>query len=126
VRGAHRNPRLSLSLTSETGWKDPYRGRYQSLRLEAPIFCKYEFFKNHHKTKFLSERFSHEPFFSDCERTTDDRSRLRCLDLTSLFALFVFLLCRLTSGAFTIDSSTPTLRINLNEHTILYYIVCIF
>jgi hypothetical protein len=36
--------------------------------------------------------------------------------LTSLFALFVFLLCRLTSGAFTIDSSTPTLRKNLNEH----------
>jgi hypothetical protein len=30
----------------------------------------------------------------------------------------VFLLCRLTSGAFTIDSSTPTLRRNLNEHPI--------
>jgi hypothetical protein len=39
-------------------------------------------------------------------------------DLTSIFALFVFLLCRLTSGAFTIDSSTLTLRINLNEHLI--------
>jgi hypothetical protein len=41
-----------------------------------------------------------------------------CLNLTSLFALFVFLLCRLTSGAFTIDFSTTTLRINLNEHQI--------
>jgi hypothetical protein len=39
--------------------------------------------------------------------------------VTSLFALFVFLLCRLTSGTFTIDSSTPTLRRNLNEHSIL-------
>jgi hypothetical protein len=27
--------------------------------------------------------------------------------------------CRLTSGAFTIDSSTPTLRINLNEQQIV-------
>jgi hypothetical protein len=27
-------------------------------------------------------------------------------------------LCRLTSGAFTIDSSTPTFRRNLNEHPI--------
>jgi hypothetical protein len=26
----------------------------------------------------------------------------------------------LTSGAFTIDPSTPTLRINLNEHPILF------
>jgi hypothetical protein len=41
-----------------------------------------------------------------CERTTDYRSRISCLNLTSLFALFVFLLCR---RAFTIDSSTPTL-----------------
>jgi ABC-type thiamin/hydroxymethylpyrimidine transport system permease subunit len=41
------------------------------------------------------------------------------LNLTSLFALFVFLLCRLTSGAFTIESLTPTLRRNLNEHPIL-------
>jgi hypothetical protein len=32
--------------------------------------------------------------------------------------LFVFLFCRLTSGAFTIDSSPPTLRRNLNEHPI--------
>jgi hypothetical protein len=39
--------------------------------------------------------------------------------VNSLFALFVFLLCRLTSGAFTVDSSTPTLRINLNKHLIL-------
>jgi hypothetical protein len=33
---------------------------------------------------------------------------------SNLFALFVFLLWRLTSSAFTIDSSTLTLRINLN------------
>jgi hypothetical protein len=52
----------------------------------------------------------------DCEPTTDYRSRISCLNLTSLFALFVFLVCRLTSVAFTINSSTPTLRINLNEH----------
>jgi hypothetical protein len=40
---------------------------------------------------------------------------ISCLNLTSLFALFVFLLCKLTSGgAFTIDSST--LMGNLNEH----------
>jgi uncharacterized membrane protein len=30
----------------------------------------------------------------DCERTTDYRSRISCLKLTSLIALFVFLLCR--------------------------------
>jgi hypothetical protein len=42
----------------------------------------------------------------DCERTTDYTSRISCLNLTSLFASFVFLLCRLRSGAFTIDSST--------------------
>jgi hypothetical protein len=53
----------------------------------------------------------------DCECTTDYRSRISCLNLTPLFVLFVFLQCRLTSGAFTIDSSTPTMRINLNEHT---------
>jgi hypothetical protein len=46
-------------------------------------------------------------------------SRISCLNLTSLVALFVFLLCRLTSGEFTIDSSTPTLTRNLNEHPIL-------
>jgi hypothetical protein len=55
----------------------------------------------------------------DCERTTDSRSRISCLNLTSLYALFVFLLWKLTSGALTIDSLTPTLRINLNEHQIL-------
>jgi hypothetical protein len=38
-----------------------------------------------------------------------NRSRISCLNITSLFA---FLLCSLTSGAFTIDSST------LNEHPI--------
>jgi hypothetical protein len=50
----------------------------------------------------------------DRERTTNYRSRISCLNLTSLIALFVFLLC----GAFTIHSSTPTLKINLNEHPI--------
>jgi hypothetical protein len=34
-------------------------------------------------------------------------------NITLLFALFMFLLCGLTSGAFTIDSTT--LRINLHE-----------
>jgi hypothetical protein len=56
---------------------------------------------------------------TDCERSTDYRSRISCLNLTYFFALVVFLLRKLTSGAFTIDSSTPTLRINLNEHRIL-------
>jgi hypothetical protein len=37
-----------------------------------------------------------------------------------VFALFRFLLCRLTTGAFTIDSLTPTLRINLNEQSICF------
>jgi hypothetical protein len=50
--------------------------------------------------------------------TTDYRSRISCLNLTSLFALFVFLLCRLTSGAFTINPSMLTLKRNLNEHPI--------
>jgi hypothetical protein len=35
------------------------------------------------------------------------------------FCVVVFQLCRRTSGAFTIDSSTPTLTGNLNEHPIL-------
>jgi hypothetical protein len=52
----------------------------------------------------------------------DFRSRISSLNLTSLFALFVFLLCKLTS-AFTIDSSTPpfedksTLRVDGQHHT---------
>jgi hypothetical protein len=50
--------------------------------------------------------------------TTDYGSRISCLNLNSLFALFVFLLCRLRNGAFTIDFSTPTLTGNLNEHSI--------
>jgi hypothetical protein len=37
---------------------------------------------------------------------------------------FWFLLCRLTSGAFTIDSSMPTLRRNLNEHSIFSVYLC--
>jgi hypothetical protein len=32
--------------------------------------------------------------------------------------MFVFLPCTLTSGAFTIESSTPTLRKNINKHPI--------
>jgi hypothetical protein len=55
----------------------------------------------------------------DCERPTDYRSRISRLNLTSLFGLFVFLLCRRASGPFTIDSLTSTLRIKLNEHPIL-------
>jgi hypothetical protein len=48
-----------------------------------------------------------------------DHHRTRITDqLTSLCASFVFLLCRLTRGASSINSSTPTLRINLNEHPI--------
>jgi hypothetical protein len=47
---------------------------------------------------------------------------INCLILTSLFAFFfVFNLQvddRLTSGAFTIDSSTPTLTGNFSEHPI--------
>jgi hypothetical protein len=56
----------------------------------------------------------------DCERTTDYRSRISYLNLTSLFGLFVFLLRSLTSGAFTIDSSTPALRIKLTENPIYF------
>jgi hypothetical protein len=44
-------------------------------------------------------------------------------NLTSLFALFVFLLCRLTSGAFTIDSSTPDIR-KQNDQNDSFYIGC--
>jgi hypothetical protein len=51
-------------------------------------------------------------------RITDHGSRISCLNLTSLFALFVFLLCRLTRGAFTINTSRPILTENLNEHPI--------
>jgi hypothetical protein len=54
----------------------------------------------------------------DCERTTDYESPSGCLNLTLLVTLFVFLICRLTSDGFTIDSSTPTLWRNLNEHPI--------
>jgi hypothetical protein len=50
----------------------------------------------------------------DCENATDYRSRISCLNLTSLFVFFLFLLCRLTSGAFTIDYSTPTLMIHIS------------
>jgi hypothetical protein len=52
------------------------------------------------------------------ESIVDAPRIISSLNLTSLFALFVFLLYTLTSGAITIDSSTPTLRINLNEHPI--------
>jgi hypothetical protein len=38
------------------------------------------------------------------------------------FELRQTVVCRLTSGAFTIDSSAPTLRIHLNEHPIIYYL----
>jgi hypothetical protein len=39
-------------------------------------------------------------------------------NVTSLFALFGFFLCRRTSVPFTICSSRPTPRIHLNEHPI--------
>jgi hypothetical protein len=58
--------------------------------------------------KFLLE-VGVEESFVNAPRITDHGSAL--LNLTSLFALVVFLM----SGAFTIDSSRPTLRINLNE-----------
>jgi hypothetical protein len=38
--------------------------------------------------------------------------QISCLNLTSHFASFVFLFCRLTSSGFTSDSSTPTLKRN--------------
>jgi hypothetical protein len=62
-----------------------------------------------------------EELIVNASRITDN-----CLNLTTLFALFVFLLCRLTSGAFTIDSSTPTLTINLNEHPIYNHICSVY
>jgi hypothetical protein len=43
--------------------------------------------------------------------------------LTSLFALFVFFIpCRITSGAFTIDSSMPTLRYFYNNFYPTYHL----
>jgi hypothetical protein len=58
--------------------------------------------------KFLLE-VGVEESFVNAPWITDHGSAL--FNLTSLFALVVFLV----SGAFTIDSSKPTLRINLNE-----------
>jgi hypothetical protein len=52
------------------------------------------------------------------EESIVNAPRISRLNLISVFTLFVFLLCRLTSGAFTIDYSTPTLRRNLNEHPV--------
>jgi hypothetical protein len=46
------------------------------------------------------------------------RLRLRITDQLFKSNLDFCVVCRLTSGAFTIDSSTPTLRINLNEQQI--------
>jgi hypothetical protein len=52
-------------------------------------------------------------------RIIDDGSAMDQLLTSNLtFCVFVFLLCRRTSGAFTNDSSTPTLRINLTVHPI--------
>jgi hypothetical protein len=50
------------------------------------------------------------------EQSILNTPRITVFKLTSFFALFVFLLCRLMSGGFTIDSSN--LRRNLNEHPI--------
>jgi hypothetical protein len=49
-------------------------------------------------------------------------SRISCLNLTSFFVC-IFTLQTDECGAFTIDSSRPTLRINLNEHPILYVLL---
>jgi hypothetical protein len=49
------------------------------------------------------------------------RSRISCLNITPLFALFVFLLLRLTSGAFTIGSSTPTLTRHSHQYPIYLF-----
>jgi hypothetical protein len=51
------------------------------------------------------------------EESIVNAPRISCLNLTSLFTLFVFLVCRLTRGAFTINSSILTE--NFNEHPIL-------
>jgi hypothetical protein len=77
--------------------------------------------------KNLSMKTENVDYFNDGvtrgggTRTTDYGSRISCLNLTSLFALYVFWLYRLTSGAFTIYFSTPTLGRNLNEHPILVF-----
>jgi hypothetical protein len=52
----------------------------------------------------------------NASRTTD---QLFKSNLT--FCVFVFLLCILTTGAFTIDSSTPTWTGNLDVHPILCF-----
>jgi hypothetical protein len=52
----------------------------------------------------------------DCERTTD---QLFKFNLT-FCVVCIFIVCRLTSGGFTIDFSTPTLRIHLNEPPIVF------
>jgi hypothetical protein len=48
------------------------------------------------------------------EKSIVNAPRISRLNLTSLFALFLLL----RRGAFTIESSTPTLSRNLNEHFI--------
>jgi hypothetical protein len=55
------------------------------------------------------------------EESIVNAPRITDHNLTSLSALFVFLVYKLTSGAFTINSSTPTVRINLNEHPISFF-----
>jgi hypothetical protein len=58
----------------------------------------------------------------DCERTTDYRSQIR--DQLFKSNLTFGVVCVFTPqkcGAFTIDSSTPTLRRNLNEYPIHFY-----
>jgi hypothetical protein len=57
------------------------------------------------------------------EKSIVNAPRISCLNLTSLFTLFVFLVCKLTSGAFTINSSTSTLRGNLNKQPIFFVII---
>jgi hypothetical protein len=58
----------------------------------------------------LTSKVGVEESIVNAPRITD-----QLLKSNLIFVLFVFFLCRLTSGAFTIYFSTPTLRINLNE-----------
>jgi hypothetical protein len=67
------------------------------------------------KTSFNSFKFLIE---AGVEKSIVNPPRISCLNLISLFALFVFLVWRLTSDAFTIDSSTPTSTPHLKKNTL--------
>jgi hypothetical protein len=103
-------PQLSISIIEDMwfhlqGWLD-----YKFiLSYNIHIGCSFRF--------KLFSKLAFKTFRVDCEPTTDYRSRISCFNLTSFFALFVFLLCRGMNGAFTINSSTPTLRIHTFKWT---------